>query len=298
MSGVFNVVDFLKEYGGTEYDGGFRGEVLPMIIESGIGVFAKKESKFFPTKSNNKVLNDAIKQKALDYAATLPKSDKAPVVKGAVRQTWYADILGREKQPGWTNGVWDEMKKYVAVQVDGAWVPTGDWALFASQWDGDDAPLDGSHFGRKLWVHAVYKPHPDFNPDFPNEYTTQTEGGSWKLDNNGVPRPRYLRIVETVIGESREEAEAWYKDHVGDNVESKPATDSIDSKLMALREELSVKLQKDFDNDGWLSCAKEIFNSIHNKEDISGWTDEDSGVGISPKVIDKILALTAEYPAF
>ena len=297
MSDVFNVVDFLKEYGGTEYDGGgFRGEVLPMMIESGIGVFAKKDSKFFPTKSNNKTLNDVIKQKAMDYASTLPKDGKAPIVKGAVRQVWYAEIMGREKQPSWTNGVWEEMKKYVEVQVDGVWGPTGDWVLFSSQWDGDNAPLNGSHFGKKLWVHAVFKAHPDFNPDFPNEYTTQTEGGSWKLDNNGVPRPRYLRIVETVIGETREEAEAYYTANVGETaVGVEVKEDGLDSKLAALSEKLSPKVRKDFvDEKGWLECAKAIFVSIHNKEDVTGWYD----TGVTEEVVGEIEKLTNEYPAF
>lgn len=292
----FNVIEFLEEYGGGGYDDGFRGEVLPQIVEAGIGVFAGKESKFFPTMSTNAKLVGIAKKKAEEYATTLNLGYEPKVV-GSIRQTWFGEILGREKQPAWNDGKWEEMKRRTVIQIDGAYVETGDWTLFKSQWEGDQAALKSADFGKKLWVHCVYEPHPDFDKNNPTEYTVQMRDGQMVLDERtGEPRPKYFRVVKEVIGETREQAEAWYAEHAGETaVAGEAKTNDLDAKLMALREKLDAKVRKEFADDaGWLDCSKSIFASLHNKEDVTAWYE----VGVSKEVVGEIEKLTAEFPAF
>lgn len=283
----FDVNEFLKEWGGELTGSRSEGMVLPMMLEAGIGVFAGSDSKFFPVV--NQKLGKVVKGKADEYAKGL--SDNATVI-GAIRQTWFAEQLGRDKQPAWKDGKWEEMKRRTVVQVNGEWQETGDWALFKSQWIGDEAPVSNDMFGKKLWVHAVYKRHPDFNEELPNKYTTQWDRATDLpvLDEKGKPRPQFIRVVKEVIGETREQAEAWYAEHIGGEAGSSDGASSLEADLMAL---FPVSLKGDFDDASWLECARSIFNEVNDRvEDFSGW----NSVGIGDDVIGKIRELTVKHP--
>lgn len=292
----FDMQAFLKEWGGEFNDSGSKGEVLQMVLQPVIGVFAGKQSKAFPVK--NQKLAAIVKKEADKYAATL---DGNPKVTGAVEQIWYTPILGREKQPKWEDGEWHDMQRRVVVNINGEWQETGLWNLFKSQWIADNAPLSEDDFGKKLWVHAVYKPHPDFNKDAPDKYTAQTEDGAFRLNQNGEPMPQYVRVVAEVIGESREEAEAWYAEHIGGEAGGNTAESdesAFEDELMALRDKLPAKDQESFDDATWMDCVKTMFNSVHEsgnaEPDWSGWID----VGMNEDVINGVKELAAKYPPF
>lgn len=275
---TFDVTQFLQKYGSGFDETSFRGEVLPMMLQAGLGVFAGQDTKFWP------VTNEKTEQVAKLNAERHAKEFNSKVV-GAIRQTWYADIIGREKQPNWKNGVWEETKRPTVVKVDGKWVNTGDWALFMSQWVGDQAPVSPDMFGKKLWVHAVYEPHPDFDPDFPNKYTAQFRDGQMVLDNNGKPKPNYIRIVSEVIGETREEAEAWYAEHADPDSDTEEAGGDFNKKLLALR---PAELKSDFNDETWIECANSILVEISNgAESFEGWEQ----IGIGMPIIEEIKKL-------
>jgi hypothetical protein len=278
----FDVNAFLAEWGG-ELPSGSEGVVLPMMLEVGIGVFAGSDSEFFPV--TNPVLGKVVNAKATERVKQL--GDKA-FATGAVRQTWFAEQLGRDKQPAWKDGKWEEMKCRRTVTINGVKQETGDWVLFKSQWMGDEAPVTSEMFGKKLWVHAVYKRHPDFNEEFPNKYTTQWDRATDLpvLDDKGKPRPQFIRVVKEVIGETREQAEAWYAEHIGGETGSAKDESSLESDLMAL---FPASLKGDFDDAAWLECARSVFNEINDHvDDFSGW----NSVGITDEVIGKIRELT------
>lgn len=277
---TFDVTQFLQKYGSGFDETSFRGEVLPMMIQAGLGVFAGQDTKFWP------VTNEKTEQVAKLNAERHAKEFNSKVV-GAIRQTWYADVIGREKQPNWNNGVWEETKRPTVVKVDGKWVNTGDWALFMSQWVGDQAPVSPDMFGKKLWVHAVYEPHPDFNPVLPNKYTAQFRDGQMVLDDNGKPKPNYIRIVSEVIGETREEAEAWYAEHA-----SSDSNSNLNEKLLKLRPESLEPTPENpnsgFSDEMWVECCKGILEDARNKvESFDGWEQ----IGITMSIIEEIKKL-------
>ncbi len=274
---TFNVMDFLQEYGNEFQDeGGFRGEVLPQMIEAGFLVSAGTDSKFYPV--SNQKLASVVKSNADKYAATINKAK----VYAAVRQTWFAEILGRETQPNWRDGKWEVVKRHIQIKIDENWVDTGDWALFKSQWIGDEAPLTGDMFGKKLWVHAVFKKHPDFDENFPNKYTTQYKDDKPVLDGNGKPKPTYIRVVAEVIGESRQEAETWYAEHV--DAESNSDGD-LSNKLLDLR---PSELKNEFNDETWLECCKGILEDVKKGVGtFEGWEQ----IGITMSIIEEIKKL-------
>lgn len=277
----FDVNEFLKEWGG-DLTSGSEGVVLPMMLEVGIGVFAGPDSEFFPV--TNPVLGKVVNAKAEDRAKQL--GDKA-FATGAVRQTWFAEQLGHGKQPAWKNGKWEEMKCRKTVTIDGVKQETGDWVLFKSQWMGDEAPVTSENFGKKLWCHAIYKRHPDFNEEFPNKYTTQWDRATDLpvLNDKGKPRPQFIRVVKEVIGETREQAEAWYAEHLGGEAGSAKDESSLETNLVALFPE---ELKGQFTESQWLECSMDIISEINKGvETFTGWND----VGITDSMIDKIRKL-------
>lgn len=286
----FDVMEFLKEHGGSAYDETeFRGEVLRTKVEAGIGVFAGRDSKFYPV--TNTKLTPMIKKTAQEYAAGLNLSYEPKVI-GAIRQTWLLPVISKEKQPNWPESRWEEMKRRTVVKIGDDWKETGDWALFISQWTGDNPPMTDDDFGKELWVHAIYKQHPDFNPEFPDKYTCQFRDGAFVLDDEGKPRPALIRVVKEVIGTTEEEARAWYAARSGGEspTESQDET-TVAGKLMELYAELP---SDSFSENNWEEWSRDIFNAIHSKEDVGGWKE----VGVPQSVLDKIRELTTLYPAF
>jgi len=288
----FDVMEFLREYGGgAEYDdSAFRGEVLRVKVLAGIGVFAGKHSKFFPV--TNRKLGDMTKAKAIEYAKGLGLSYE-PKVEGAIQQTWYTPVISKEKQPNWNNGRWEEMRRRTVVNINGKYCETGDWLLFNSQWTGDNPPMTNDDFGKELWVHAVYKRHPDFDPEFPNKYTCRMKDDNLELDKDGKPIPVSIRIVKEVIGETEAEARAWYAARAdGQEVTAESTGETgVTAELAKLYDGLTAGLCTPAEWEMW---AKEIFNGFHNKEDVSGWLE----VGVKDTVIDEIGKLATKYPAF
>jgi hypothetical protein len=287
----FDVMEFLKEHGEGAYDDTkFRGEVLRTKVEAGIGVFAGRDSKFWPV-TNNK-LTPMIKKTAQEYADGLNLSYEPKVI-GAIRQTWLLPVISKETQPNWSEGRWEEMKRRTVVQVNGDWKETGDWLLFISQWTGDNPPMNDDHFNKEVWVHAVFRPHPDFNEDLPDKYTCQMRDGNFILDKDGKPKPALIRVVKEVIGETEAEARAWYAARVDGQEVATGTTDEtgVAAELAKLYSRLPPKLCTAAEWEGW---AKDIFNGFRNEEDVSGWI----GVGIEDTVINEIGELAKKYPAF
>jgi hypothetical protein len=288
----FDVMEFLKEHGEGAYDDTkFRGEVLRTKVEAGIGVFAGRDSKFWPV-TNNK-LTPMIKKSAQEYADALNLSYEPKVI-GAIRQTWLLPVISKETQPNWSEGRWEEMKRRTVVQVNGDWKETGDWLLFISQWTGDNPPMNDDHFNKEVWVHAVFRPHPDFNEDLPDKYTCQMRDGNFILDKDGKPKPALIRVVKEVIGETEAEARAWYAARVNDKevgAEDYQGISDVSASIAALYKEIPNGVCNESEWAGW---GSEIFSSIHNKENVDGWVE----VGIPQGILDKVRELTAQYPAF
>lgn len=288
----FNVMEFLEEFGGGN---AFQGEVLRTKLTGGFGVFAGKSSKFFPV--TNQKLAKIVKGQAEAYAKGLEGLTYEPKVAAAIQQVWYAPVISKDRQPNWTDGVWEEMKRRTAIEINGKWIETGDWKLFKAQFEGDNPPVSNDHFGKEIWVHAVYKQHPDFNPENPDKYTCRVnkESNSYELDKDGKPIPVLIRVVNHVIGETRAEAEAWLAANGGEAVAgSAPVTNektALESELAALRSQLPAD---EFNEKDWAEWSLEIFNAIHAHEDVSGW----EAIGVTDSVIKAIAELTNKYPAF
>lgn len=277
---VFNIEEFLEQYGTSFDDGKFRGEVLQFQIKGGVGVFAGQNSKFFPVVAQK--LAPMVKKQADDYAKNLEKA----TVTGCVQQTWFQPIINKEKQPTWNEGKWEEMKRVINHQVDGEWVPTGDWMLFSSQWAGDNAPIKPGHWNKKLWCHAEYRKHPDFDPQAPDQYTARVKDGVFELDENGKPMPRYIRVVVEVIGDTREEAEAWYAAHSDGSSETAVASKSIEDSLKELRQ-----FVKESDDNVAMECLQFAYTTL-----AEGTADDDfvgtcETIGIDAELIEKLKTL-------
>lgn len=306
----FDIEAFLEEYG-SSFDDSFRGNVLPMMIQAGIGVFAGKESKFYPVR-NHKMGSTTLKI-AQKYADKIEKDGAVgytPRVTGCVQQVWYADILGREadKQPA---GKWEEMKRKTSYKEGDEWFETGDWLVFSKQWIGDDPPVKTEDFGKKLWVHQVWARHPEFNEELwmdedgvPNfdraetsaKYTIEMRDGEPVLDDNGKVRAKYFRVVAHVIGEDREKAEKWYEENAeGEGSDQEAPEVSIQDKFLELKEFAG----EDLEDDVWVDCLGDVFNSIHDGTGSSGsdeFIEEWGAIGITNDVIEKLEELTKSYP--
>lgn len=290
---VFDVVAFLEEYGG-----GFEPtyDLMQMEVNSGIGVFAGRESKLFVANTNDKKVVEEIKNQARQYAGGLKGLDYEPTVKGAIEQVWYLPILNRDKQPNWKDGEWRELRKYTGVQVNGKWEPTGDWVVFIRQWADDDAPVKSHHFGKKLWVLAKYVPHPDFNEDMPTKYTAQMKDGAFFVGEDGKYKPQYIRVVHQVLGD-RAAADAWLAANGGDSKDSNSEHDeALEKELIEIYNRMPILQRKQYSGVAeWLPNAKEILSILQQGGDTSDWVS--SGL-VTKNAIDEIDALAKAYPPF
>lgn len=294
MSNGFSITEFLEEYG-TDFEPKY--DVLQMKISGGFGVFAGRQSKFFETLSNEKSVTAAAREEARKYIAGLKGLDYEPKVYPAVEQVWFTPILNRDKQPNWENGEWREMKRRTVVQINGEWQETGDWVAFKRQWADDNAPLNDSHFGKKLWVLANFIAHPDFDENAPDKYTAQMKDGQFVVDEQtGKYKPQYIRVVHQVLGD-RAAADAWLAANGGgEQSGGGEQKDDLEKALLALRSELPPVMRKEYKTDDqWVGSAMDIFNGFHKHEDQTVWVESNL---VTQEVLDKIEELTNVYPPF
>lgn len=290
----FDVMDFLEKNAADFQHDLNRDDYLPMRLDAGFGVFSGANTKLFVVDDNSDETRKRVAKEARDYLAKL----KYGFVFPAIRQTWYAEFLNREKQPSWRDGIWEEMLYPENEVVDGQELLEPFWAMFSAQWMGDDAPISKTDFGKKLWMRSTSRSHPNFDPEVPSYKTTQMKDGKPVKDDEGVNRKRYLRLAQEVIGRTKEEAELWMKTHNINSDDSGGANpdqvDALDKALLDLRSTLPQKVRKEYGSDKqWMDSVKDVFNGIHNGKDQSAWIE--TGL-MTEEVIEKVKELVKVYP--
>jgi hypothetical protein len=278
-----------------------------MQIDGGFNVFAGKQSKFFPVDTNDKAAVAKTKAEAEAYHKTA--GEKA-FMQPAVRQIWFTtELISREH---WADN-WTETRRATRTpdtdehgnRIKGddgkeVWRETGDWLLFKSQWSGDDPALLDEHFGKKLWVWAVQKPHPDFDPQFPTRYTAQLDREAsangvdvFKVNDKGDPIPSFIRVVKEVLGTDAKEAKAWYEAKSAGNAPE--AVSQLEEELIGLIPSTWGELG--LSETDWVDVAKKLFSQFHEGAKVPSVAKEYDGV-VDMATLVKVSALIKKYPPF
>lgn len=273
---MFDITQFLEE---QEFE--FRGDVTRMRLDVGWLVPGGKKTKFWVVENADD--EASYKKEALAYAEQLKKeTGKRYFTTGGVQQTWFmTECLS---SPWSADG-------FPVTSFANSDDPI--WNMLKSQWAGDDPPLSQEDFGKDVWVHFVYRPHPEFDPDNPNNATTQVESstGSWQLDEEGKPRPRMYRIVVEKVGTTEEEARKWFDEMVESDAGAGAEFEKEVNSLMP-----DSWVESGFQEDAWLDTAIGICRDFQDGKKLKK-LEKDWAEFIDKNTLEKLAELAEKAPS-